>query len=218
LIRSVHGPIVVAAGLLATACGGLAPRPGHPWVEDLSLALVREALVLEVLEHRVAVEARFSFEAHGSARDRVMFFPVAPHGGQTTGFSALLSGPGVTPLELPVRPGTAGALPAGRVGRTFDIVVPGDALERHAGELVVRYEQEASCSFGYILRSGAYWRGPIGTLTVHVVDEASRVLSATVEAEPPHAVQGGTLRWSWEGLEPRSGVELVLACPGEEGA
>jgi hypothetical protein len=205
--------LAAAAGMLVTACGGLALRPGHPWIEDLSLTLAREVLVLEVLDDRVAVDARFSFEAHGETMDRVMFFPVALPGGEVAGFGALLSGPGAEPLPLPVRPGLPGALPAGQTSQSFDIMVPGEALELHGGELVVRYEQQASCGFGYILRSGAYWRGPIGSLTVLVRDEASRVTSASVEEEPPHRREGGTAAWSWEGLEPRSGVTLLLECP-----
>jgi hypothetical protein len=212
VIRPVHAP-VAAAVLLAAACGGLAPRPGHPWLEDLSLALVREVLVMEVLDERVSVEARFRFEVHGKARDRVMFFPVAPPGGPATGFSALLGGPDETPLALPVRPALPGALPAGRALQTFDILVPGGDLERHGGKLVVRYEQEATCGFSYILASGAYWRGPIGELVVRLVDGGSRVDSATVEGQPPHLWRDGTATWSWKGIEPRSGVVLVLSCP-----
>jgi len=201
------------AGLLVLACGGFAPRLGHPWVEDLSLELAREVLTLEVLDGRVVVDARFSFEAHGGTRDRVMFFPMAPPGGEAMGFRALLSGLDTGPLPLSVRPASPGALLAGQTSQSFDIMVPGEALELHGGELVVRYEQPASCGFGYILRSGAYWRGPIGSLSVLVVDEASRVESASVEGDPPHQREGKTASWSWRGIEPRSGVALVLTCP-----
>jgi hypothetical protein len=194
-------------------CGGLVPRAGHPWIEDLSLTLEREVLVLEVLEERVSVDARFRFEVHGKARDRVMFFPVAPPGGRAAGFEALLGGPDDEPLALPVRPALPGALPAGQALQTFDILVPGEALERHGGQLVVRYEQEATCGFAYILGSGAYWRGPIGELVVRLVDRGSRVASASVEGQAPHLWKDGTATWSWKGLEPRSGVVLVLSCP-----
>jgi hypothetical protein len=182
-------------------------------VEDLSLCLAREVLVIEVLEDRVSVEARFWFEAHGKARDRVMFFPVPPPGGRAAGFEAFLSGPVTDPLALPVRPSLPGALPAGRVHQSFDILVPGQDLERHGGVLVVRYEQEATCGFAYTLESGAYWRGPIGDLVVRLVDGGSRVTSASVEGQPPHQWLDGTATWGWKGLEPRSGVLLALSCP-----
>ncbi len=202
---------VTALGLVA--CGGLLPRAGHPWIEDPSLELAREVLTLEVLDTHVAVDAHFSFRAHGGVRDRVMFFPVPPPGGEVAGFRALLAGPVLGPLVLPVGPSSPGALPAGRTVQSFDIMVPGADLDLHGGQLVVSYEQQASCGFGYILRSGAYWRGPIGSLAVQLLDGASRVVSATVEGEEAHARQGATSSWSFEGLEPRSGVELLLRCP-----
>ncbi len=217
MIRPLPALLAAATCLCALACGGLLPRPGHPWLEDRSLELAREVLTLEVLGDRVAVDARFWFRAHGRTRDRVMFFPVPPPGGEVAGFRALLAGPDGGPLALPVGPSSPGALPAGRSVQSFDIMVPGEDLERHQGQLVVHYEQQVSCGFGYTLRSGSYWRGPIGSLAVLLVDEASRVLSATVEGEPPHEREGGTSSWSWEGLEPRSGVELLLACPLRRG-
>jgi hypothetical protein len=198
--------------VLILGCAGPAPVVGYPWVEDGSLGLASEVLTLSVLADRVSVDVLFMFEHRADRRDRVMCFPVAGPGGPASSFRAVLPGAGVEAEPLESSGGPACSLPAGEPVETFRILVPGEALWLHGGRLRVAYEQEAACGFSYVLSSGAYWKGPIGSLDVIVADEGHRVESALVEGEPAHAAAGTTRSWSFAQLEPRGGVELGLAC------
>jgi hypothetical protein len=61
-----------------------------------------------------------------------------------------------------------------------------------------------------VLRTGAYWRGPIGELVVVIRDERGRVATAHVEAQPAHRKSGAELRWHFHALEPRHAVHVGL--------
>jgi hypothetical protein len=206
------GTARAAAGLpvlVLASCAGLVPAAGYPWIEDPWLALDREVLRIGVEEDRVLVDALFAFDGGGRASDRVMSFPVPGPGSRVVEFEASLAGPGLVPLVLETGPSSPGLLPAGRARQSFDILVPGEELERHAGRLLVRYVQGVECGFSYVLSTGACWRGPVGSLEVIVVDGGHRVREAGVLGEPPHAVDGAGMTWS---------VEIALSCgPGGTG-
>ncbi|MBX3125327.1 MAG: hypothetical protein KF718_01350 [Polyangiaceae bacterium] len=197
--------------LALTACtsGGFGLVPSYPYVEDRSLALVDETLTLRVREDRtVRVEALFEFVAVGSPKSRVATFPIGGPRGTAHGFLAELAG--AEPERLPVALGTGGALPFGDPVESWDIWLDGDALARHDGRLRVTYEQRGSGRFSYVLKSGAYWCGPIARLEVVIDDPHRNLLAVIVEGERAEVRGRSRLRHVLRDVEPRSGVELLF--------
>lgn len=197
--------------LALTACtsNGFGFLPSYPYVEDRSLALVDETLTLSVSEDRtVRVDALFHFVASGRPKSRVATFPIGGPRGTAHGFLAELAG--AEPQQLPVALGTSGALPFGRPVESWDIWIDGDALERHQGRLRVTYEQRGSGQFSYILKSGAYWRGPITRLEVVIDDPHGHLTAVIVEGERAEVRGRPRLRTVLRDVEPRSGVELMF--------
>ncbi len=182
--RTLKSALLVASVALSTGCtsSGLGVVPRYPYVEDRGLALEREVLTLQVERSgSVRVHALFRFIAESAPRDRVATFPIGGPRKVTRGFRATL--PGRDPSRLPVAPGDSGALPMGSAVAHWDIWLDGQALKRHDGWLSVRYEQPGSGDFGYVLKSGAYWRGPIRSLTVILEDPHTRVAALSVEGK-----------------------------------
>src|SRR5688500_6723192 len=60
--------------LLVAGCGGLGPVPRAPWVEDRSLELHREVLIVDIGRTGAAVEAWFELRGSGAARE--LGFPI----------------------------------------------------------------------------------------------------------------------------------------------
>jgi hypothetical protein len=210
----------VAAVWLATAgCAATGPElvPRHPWIEDPTMALVDEQLKIDVASGQVQVEARFTFRWRADPGDRVLTFPVPPPCDAPSGFVATLEGAGRAAVRLHANPSDEpSSVPMGPIVERWDVHVPGDQLEDHGGVLVVRYAQRCTDAFRYTLLSGAYWAGPIGELNVRILDPDQRILSATVEKQPPHRFRTSTRAWSFRGLEPRGGVVLSLRPPSPD--
>ncbi len=154
--------------------------PRYPYVEDRGLTLEREVLTLRVERSgSVRVHALFRFVSESAPRNRIATFPIGGPRKTTRGFRATLPGRG--PCPLAVAPGDAGQLPMGSAVAHWDIWLDGKALERHGGWLSVRYTQPGTGDFGYVLKSGAYWRGPIRSLIVVLEDPHARVAALSVE-------------------------------------
>ena len=108
------------------------------------------------------------------------------------------------------RHGSPGALPAGRAVEQYDLEIPEGRGRAGRLPLRVRYLQATRNTWSYVLMTGAYWKGPIQTLTVEVTDPSSRLRGATVEGQPAHTRTEGRLHWQFTRIEPRAGVLLVL--------
>ena len=199
---------IALAGL--SACARLAPVAHDPWIEDRSLELTAEELVLEVGPRDVRVDARFAFTPRGDARAHAMAFAVAARGGSARDFTAELWGEPGHVTRLPSTVGSAAGLPIAAVGETRDFETPAGAFGRPGTWLRVRYSQPAKDGFDYVLRSGAYWAGPIGKLAVVVRDPTRRVVSATVEGRGPDHRESDALTWQFTDLEPREAIRLTL--------
>ena len=212
MARSARIPLPVrrlAPLVLLVACTGLAPVPRYPWVEDRGLTLAAEELTLEVGPAETAVEAVFHFRADDGGRARVATFPIAAPGGPAAAFEAVrIHGDG-REEPLPAVRGAEGTLPAGDVVEWYSFEVPpgvgtgGDAVR-------VRYRQPVGAEVRYVLRTGAYWRGPIGLLRVRLHDRGGRVAGARVEGREGASVAPGTWEWTFRDLEPRDGVVVTL--------
>ena len=174
------------------------------------MELRHELLIVEVAGDGVGVEARLDFALREVPADRVLTFPIPPPCESAEGFEAELAGPGLPPTTLATRLSGPGLLPMGEVAETYDIELPAAAVQEHGPRLVVRYRQRCDDSFRYVLRTGAYWAGPIGELEVLVRDAEGRVGSARLEGEPPQVRRPGTWRWRLTDVEPRWPLELGL--------
>lgn len=207
MIRASVVPVVLAA--LGCTPSGLAVVPRYPYVEDRGLALAHETLTLGVeRDGSVRVTALFHFVARGAPRDRVMTFPVARPRGGARGFEAELVGHG--PTAVPVALGEPGALPMGDAVETWDMWVDGAALARSSGRLEVRYTQPGAGDFAYILKSGAYWSGPIERLVVVVADPHARVAAMQVEGRRIELAERRRVSVELLDVEPSDGVRLEL--------
>jgi hypothetical protein len=193
--------------LFAAGCGGLGPVARPPWVEDQSLQLLREELIVDVGPSTASVEARL--ELRGSTEARELGFPI---GGEprAVAFQALVAERGEPKLVLPARRGEAGLLPVGPATENWDIVVPEHALGRRGTELVVSYRQPAVQSFRYVLRSGAYWAGPIVAFVARVNDPHRRVAHALLDGLAPEQQAHGGLSWTLSDYEPKDALTLAL--------
>jgi hypothetical protein len=192
---------------LVAGCGALGPVARPPWVEDRSLQLVREELTIDLDRTTASVEARF--ELLGSTDARELGFPI---GGEprADAFQARVVGRGESARLLPVRKGERGLLPVGETTEDWDIAVPEEALGKEGTELVVSYRQPARQSFRYVLRSGAYWAGPIAVFVARVNDPHRRVKRALIDGVPPEHGPGGRLSWELNNYEPEDALTLAL--------
>lgn len=186
---------------------GFVPR--YPFVEARELELVHETLTLQVQRDGcVHVSALFHFVPHGPSRDRLLTFPIGTPRGGARDFVAELTGE--RPRRIPAARGTAGALPMGPSAESWDIWLDGDALDAHSGKLLVRYAQPGAGDFGYVLESGAYWRGPIGHLVLVVDDPHHRVLAVSIEGQRMNTAGRSRVTLELENVEPADAVRLEL--------
>jgi hypothetical protein len=204
------------SALLSGACGCLPLEPvaGPPWVEHASLALEREDLRIVLFDDATArVEADFHLRGDvGGDAIVPMRFPIPPGCAPAGTLSARVRTDQGVSSEVAVRRAAAGSgswLPAGDVAEMWDLDVPAAPFATGA-VLHVLYAQRCTDRFRYTLSTGAYWRGPIGRLDVLVTDAAQRVSSASVEGQPPHGAREGAFWWSFEDVEPRGEVDLVV--------
>jgi hypothetical protein len=207
-VPTIHSKSWKTALLLSAApllgCARLVPVPHAPWVEERTLELRREVLRLSVQPDVVDVDATFHFRSRGRALARILTFPIGGPGGATA-FAATLGEPERSE-RLPTRRAGPGDLPAGPARETYEIYL----RESPSPRVRVRYRQQTRHRFAYVLRTGAYWAGPIGDLRVEVVDPGLRVATALVEGRPPGHGESGLLAWNFRNIEPSSGVELEL--------
>lgn len=193
--------------LLVSGCANLVPVSRYPYVEAHDLTLEREELHLTVSHHRLEVLADFWFVGD-TEPERVMTFPIAAPGGPAQGFSARLGMDDSAP-PLKTRLGAKGGLPAGSAVEQYDILIPEDVGRTQELRLRVRYVQPGQDQFAYVLKTGAYWNGPIQDLRVLVNDPASLLSFASVEGQPAQEHSGTTWGWRFAEVEPDSGVVLV---------
>lgn len=192
--------------LASCAPNGLGAVPRYPFIEDRGLALRHETLELDVArDGAVAVSALFQFETRGDERERVMTFPIGSPRGGAEGFVAELVGS--SRASLPAERAVAGALPVGSAVESWDLWVGARALTDNA--LRVRYTQRGSGAFGYVLKSGAYWAGPIERLEVILRDPHARVAAAFIEGRRVALAERETVV-TLVNVEPDEGVRLEL--------
>ena len=209
-LAELLGAVGALGALALPACAPRGPVLRYPWIEDYTLTLEHELLLVHVRSDEVLVGARFGFRSLDTQRDRVLTFPVPPPCSDAHGFSAWLAGPGLVPLPLATWLGSPDLLPAGEARQTYEIDLPGRELEVHQGILLVSYAQRCDRAFRYTLRTGAYWTGAIGRLDVVVDDPGGRVIGARVEGRGPGTQAGTSTLWTFVEIEPAGGLELEL--------
>jgi hypothetical protein len=200
----------VLGALALVACAPRGPVLRYPWIEDYTLGLEHELLLVRVQGDEVLVGARFFFRPLGGQRDRVLTFPVPPPCSDAQGFSARLVGPGLAPWPLDTWLSAPDLLPAGEARQTYEIALSGREIEAHQGILIVSYAQRCDRAFRYTLRTGAYWAGALGRLDVVVDDPAGRVSAARVEGQSPGAHTATSYLWSFVDIEPAGSLEIEL--------
>jgi hypothetical protein len=183
--------------------------PRYPYVEDGGLALAHEVLNLRVeRDASVHVEALLQFQSRGPGKNRVVTFPIAGPRGACRQFRAWALGRAARPVV--VARGQAGVLPMGQVVESWDLWLHAADFEQSGSWLAVRYVQPGTGDFAYVLRSGAYWHGPIRTLRVVVRDPHGRLSAVSVEDRrvPTRGAAETTIELT--DVEPENGVRLVL--------
>ncbi|MBI3204225.1 MAG: hypothetical protein HYZ29_21995 [Myxococcales bacterium] len=197
----------LAAALVG--CSSVALLPRYPFVEDPDLELRHETLTLAVdADGSVRVAALFHFVPHAPARDRLLTFPIGPPRQGALGFSAQLLD--AEPGAVSVARGEAGALPMGDVVESWDIWLGARGQGPSTTRLLVQYVQPGSGDFGYVLKSGAYWRGPIGKLVLVVSDPHARVAAIQIEGHRIEAADRRRVVLELVDLEPNHEVKLEL--------
>lgn len=195
----------------AVGCLPVQPRLGYPWVESRDLTLRDEQLEIRLLRTaegaRARVHARFHFRALRSLAGLGVGFPEDRRDAALERYELAVDG---RPLPTWRRRGGAmrGFLPLEDVPTWHESVLPG--LERGRDLVMdVRYEQPLRRGrFRYLLRTGAYWRYPIGRLEVRVQGGPGvRILSAELD-EQPLAPRDGQLHWVFEAVEPQGDLLL----------
>ncbi|MCK6536953.1 MAG: hypothetical protein L6Q84_28625 [Polyangiaceae bacterium] len=199
----------LALALALAGCGSVAPVPYYPFVEDRDLELRYETLTLSVeADGSVRVAALFYFVPHAPARDRLLTFPIGPPRRGAQGFTAQLLD--AEPGHVRVAPGEPGALPMGEAVESWDIWLGAAGQGPNQSRLLVRYAQAGSGDFGYVLKSGAYWRGPIRKLVLVVEDPHQRVAAIEVEGHRVDPAKRRRIVLELDALEPNRGVKLEL--------
>ncbi len=197
--------------IAASACApsGLGVVPRYPYVEDSGLALAHEQLNLRIRrDDSVQVEALFQFESRGRAKNRIATFPIGGPRGACRNFHAEVLGSASRSVR--VARGEAGSLPVGKAAETWDLWLRAADFEAPRSWLAVRYVQPGTGDFGYVLKSGAYWHGPIRTLRVALHDPHARAAAMIVEGKRvanlgrPHTVI------ELRDIEPESGVQIEM--------
>lgn len=199
----------LALAVALTACSSVALVPRYPFVEDPDLELRHETLTLAVeADGSVRVAALFHFVPHSPARDRLLTFPIGPPRGGAQGFRAKLLD--ASPGHVTAARGDPGALPMGDVVESWDIWLGAQGQGPGESRLLVEYLQPGGGDFGYVLKSGAYWRGPIGELVLVVSDPHARVAAIQIEGHRIEPLGRRRVEVALVDLEPNHGVRLEL--------
>jgi hypothetical protein len=180
-----------------------------PWLEDRTLELRAEQLIIDVGPRSAAVDARFRFTDRAAERAHAMQFLVGSAGGPAWGFRAELMGENGGTTTLGARASEVPRSFVGEADEAWSFRTPESAFAGGSW-LRVRYSQRATSRFDYVLRSGAYWAGPIHALDVVVRDPERRVAAASVEGRAPDRQQAGELRWHFADVEPAQPIRLTL--------
>jgi hypothetical protein len=204
--------LIVVAGsacaLAACSMGDASPVARYPWIEHARVALVEEKLAIDVRDDgTVDVDAWFRFDGEGDLPER-MDFPIGAGDGVVTSFVATMEPIDAPPIALRTAAVETSALPADGAIEARAIELPPNHEVRRT-RLRARYRQTLTQSFRYVLQSGAYWSGPIGSLEVVVHDPRRCIGSALVEGRTPDRTQDDASTWSFANVEPRGGVVLV---------
>jgi hypothetical protein len=203
-----------ASALLAlvtlAACPHLRPRLGYPWIESTDAALVHEELIVVLDSGRAAVEARLTFRARRDLPARALAFPEDDRDPPLEELRLTWSGEEVASWPAG-RGAVSGFLPLAHVRRWHAFtLLPQRRGDR--GTLVVRYAQPLTAAssgrvFRYLIRTGAYWYGPIDELVVRVSGSV-QVRRARLDGRAPTTQSETELRWELRAIEPREDLRL----------
>ncbi len=213
------GLLGLTALTLSGCLGELGVTPGYPWIESRRLILAGEDLQVTLAPGGAAVTALLHFVGAGRG-------DVAP---VEAGFPEDARDPpleqlGVSfdgrPLAVRAERGGIGGghLPLDQVGRWHGFTIP-SLPAGSSRTLAVRYRQRLGdratvrC-FRYLIRTGAYWRGPIGRLEVEVkLSGGLRAARARLDGRPGaggESAEGQGVRWSLREIEPREDLVIEL--------
>ncbi|MCA9672089.1 MAG: hypothetical protein KC503_41125 [Myxococcales bacterium] len=206
----VHTAAASLLLLLLGGCGQLRPRLGYPWVESALLSLEHETLDLRIERGELVVRAAMIFRAHDQREALEMLFPEDARDAPLRELAVRWAG---ARLATNVEPAHVfdGGPPLSHVRRWHRFVV-GPLSRGETRRLIVGYRQRLPSRarrVRYLLRTGAYWRGPIRSLAIRLDDPASHTIAARFGDTPPRR-SGHRLWWSLRDVEPRSDVVLEL--------
>ncbi|MCK5798005.1 MAG: hypothetical protein KAI47_12505 [Deltaproteobacteria bacterium] len=155
------------------------------------------------------VKVRFTFLAHSALATLPLAFPEDRRDPPLWAFELRSDGDLISTRRVAGGAGR-GFLPLAKVSYWHEAILPG--LKRDEKRIVtVRYIQRLDTNtYRYLLRTGAYWRGPIGHLvtTIHLAPGV-QVLRATLDGKEPKSCHPQRrLTWTFTDLEPRSDLLL----------
>ena len=197
--------------------------------------MVAERVDVYLYQNWAYVEAVFTLRNTGPAAELLVGFPEehSPEGDRPGNlaeprirdFTAQVDG---SPLPVAYRPGLASAaLPGLEIAGWHTFVVPFAAGQtrtvKHTYLLrSTRYSNDVT-HFGYLLRTGALWKGPIGRADVLVhasgglrAGDLELLRGAYGPATSPrpsrdHVVEGGVVAWHLDNLEPGPDDDVLVA-------
>lgn len=208
----------LGAGVLGLLCGvsvaclPAQPRLGYPWIESRDAELRRERLEVALRGDHAQVYVRFVFVGHRAGAALPLAFPEDQRDPPLEDYRLWVDG-----LEVATRRVVGGAsqgyLPLTHVGRWHE--GHGGRLGRGQRRVVeVRYRQRlvrvgGGLRFRYLLRTGAYWRGPIGELVARVELGRRRLRSAILDGRRG-VERARAVGWRVKRFEPRGDILLLL--------
>jgi hypothetical protein len=215
-VTASRAPAFLSALVALSACPHVTPRLGYPWIESTDAALVHEELIVSLDDGRATVEARLTLRARRDLAARQLAFPEDDRDAPLEALRATWGGQ-VVASQPEGRGAVNGFLPLEHVRRWHTLALP---PQRRGDQrtLVVCYAQPLTAAasgrvFRYLIRTGAYWYGPIGELVVRVrgiASTLSRVRRARLDGRAPTRRIADELRWDLRAIEPREDLRLDL--------
>lgn len=220
-MRTVHGGVsllwvMIGGSVLADPMGPHRPR----WT---TVAMMSQTVEITVTPHKVAVEGTYNFHNTGKSLTMPVGYPRGPLEAELHDFQAALCGEALA---------LNGKKPGNRASPSsymFDPTYPDwkvfevSFAEDQRRTLSISYWVEpvklkaASGDdllyYSYILRTGAYWKGPIERATVRVKLEGVSADDLIRIAPSGHKKEGNTLTWVFENFKPSRDIEIAFKPP-----
>jgi len=229
-------PVALALVLVAAARADIAPDPLNggvtmkPFGSDTSVAMTEETVDLVLEPEKLAVTARFTLHNTGKAHELQVGFPMI-YKGELQDFVAKVNGVAVaTSQEVKAIPGSKKprqehwvvwkmSFAAGKkeaVEVTYWVRPHQDMLRIHnmIREWFGDREKDkrfAPLTAGYVLVTGAPWKGPIGKAVVNL-RFAGGLTARHLQASSPAGAKeaDGVLTWTFKDFEPTEDIRFTF--------